>query len=379
MSSMRCDLAVVGSGIIGLAHAVAAVRRGLTVRIVDRNVLPRGASVRNFGMVWPIGQPRGDLRSLAIRSAELWGELSVEAGFRCAKTGSLHVAYHDDEWATLQEYCDRAGHAEGLELWSPGDCASRAPGTVGEGLLGGLFSPVERSVDPPVAVAAIQGWLRAHGCSIHAPEVAVEVGPGFVRTASGLRIEAEQVAVCSGADFETLAPELLGEEWTKCRLQMMSTVPHPGFELGPMRAAGLTLIHYRSFESCQSLARVRARVERDLGANVAHGVHVLVAQHADGSLVLGDSHEYGQEFDPYHRDDVDDLILGYLRTFFDLPERSIARRWTGVYPVRKGWTDGRFRFPIADRVEAVNGVGGMGMTLSFGLGERHVARWFGGA
>ena len=95
--------------------------------------------------------------------------------------------------------------------------------------------------------------------------------------------------------------------------------------------------------------------------------------------MLGDSHEYGQEFDPYHRDDVDDLILGYLRTFFDLPERSIATRWTGVYPVRKGWTHGRFTFPIADRVEAVNGVGGMGMTLSFGLGERHVARWFGGA
>jgi FAD dependent oxidoreductase TIGR03364 len=376
---MGCDLAIVGGGILGLAHAVAAVRRGLRVEIVDRHLVPRGASVRNFGMIWPIGQPRGELRETAVLSAELWSGLSSEADFRCARTGSLHLAYHDDEWATLREYSALADASEGLELWSAVECLERAPATVPGGLIGGLFSPHERSVDPPLAVQAVQGWLRSHGCVIHAPEVAVEVGTGFVRTASGRRLEADRVAVCSGADFETLAPDLFRAEWTKCRLQMMSTAPPPGFELGPMRAAGLTLIHYRSFESCPSLASVRQRVERDYADHVAHGVHVLVAQHSDGSLVLGDSHEYGHEFDPYHRDDVDALILGYLRSFFDVPEVPIARRWTGVYSVRKAWTDGRFTFPIADRVDAVNGVGGMGMTLSFGLGQRHIERWFGRA
>jgi FAD dependent oxidoreductase TIGR03364 len=376
---MHCDLAIVGGGILGLAHAVAAVRRGLHVEIVERHRQPCGASVRNFGMIWPIGQPHGPLRELALRSAALWSSLAGEASFRCSPVGSLHQAYHDDEWATLQEFVARSASDEQLDLWSPEDCAAHAPATVRTGLRGGLFSASERSVDPGAVVPAIQDWLMAHGCTIHAPEVAVEVGTGFVRTAANRCIETDRVAICSGADFETLAPELFGAEWTKCRLQMMATAPQPGFALGPMRAAGLTLLHYRSFQDCPSLSRVRARVEQDMPEHVAHGVHVLVAQHADGSLILGDSHEYGRDFDPFHRESVDALILSYLRTFVDVRTASIARRWTGVYAVRRGEPSDGFAFPLMDGVDVVNGVGGAGMTLSLGLGERHVERWFGGA
>ncbi len=376
---MGCDLAIVGGGILGLAHAVAATRRGLRVEIVERHRRPRGASVRNFGMVWPIGQPHGPLRELAVRSAELWGVLAEEASFRCSPVGSLHLAYHDDEWVTLREFDAQSPPGERQELWSPEECVEHAPATVRDGLRGGLFSSAERSVDPGAAVAAIQDWLSSQGCTTHAPDVAVEVGSGLVRTAAGRRIEADRVAICSGADFETLAPDLFAAQWTKCRLQMMATSPRPDFELGPMRAAGLTLLHYKSFQDCSSLARLRGRLERELPEHLAHGVHVLVAQHSDGSLILGDSHEYGRDFDPFHRESVDGLIQSYLRTFFDLANASIARRWTGVYAVRRGEPIQEFAFPLMDGVDVVNGVGGAGMTLSHGLGERHVARWFGGA
>ena len=43
------DVAIVGSGIVGLGHALAAVRRGLRVVVVDRSAEITGASVRNFG------------------------------------------------------------------------------------------------------------------------------------------------------------------------------------------------------------------------------------------------------------------------------------------------------------------------------------------
>jgi len=49
--SGRFDLAVVGAGIIGLATALAAVRRGLRVVVVDRDAQANGASVRNFGFI----------------------------------------------------------------------------------------------------------------------------------------------------------------------------------------------------------------------------------------------------------------------------------------------------------------------------------------
>jgi FAD dependent oxidoreductase TIGR03364 len=375
---MRSDLAIVGGGVIGAAHAVAAVRRGLSVAIVERSPRPLGASVRNFGMVWPIGQPRGPQRALALRSAALWSELAVEVGTRCDPVGSLHLAYADDEWRTLCEYAAMADPGEGLELWDAGDCTGRAPGTVEDGLRGGLFSCQERSVDPPQALESLHRWLRAAGVTILAPDLAVEVVPGRVRTAAGVRIEAERIAVCGGSDFETLFPGAFAGRFTKCRLQMMATGPQPsGFALGPMRAAGLTLLHYASFADCPSLAAVRARLDAELPEHRRLGIHVMAAQHSGGEVVIGDSHEYGLAFEPFLREAVDARILDYLGRFLRLPEPAIARRWDGVYAVRTE-PAADYELPLGDGIAAVNGVGGAGMTLSMGLGERQVARWFGG-
>jgi glycine/D-amino acid oxidase-like deaminating enzyme len=54
------DLAVVGAGIVGLAHALAAARLGKRV-VVDRDAQANGASVRNFGFVTVTGQARGEV------------------------------------------------------------------------------------------------------------------------------------------------------------------------------------------------------------------------------------------------------------------------------------------------------------------------------
>ncbi|HEY3736031.1 MAG TPA: FAD-dependent oxidoreductase, partial [Jatrophihabitans sp.] len=45
------DLVVVGAGIVGLGHAAAALRRGLSVVVLERDSRAVGASVRNFGHV----------------------------------------------------------------------------------------------------------------------------------------------------------------------------------------------------------------------------------------------------------------------------------------------------------------------------------------
>src|SRR5580700_8819210 len=93
----KVDVAVVGAGIVGLAHAYLAARSGRTVVVFERNPAALGASVRNFGMVWPIGQPAGRLHEMALRSREIWLEVLQQAKLPCLPTGSLHATYREDE------------------------------------------------------------------------------------------------------------------------------------------------------------------------------------------------------------------------------------------------------------------------------------------
>ena len=65
---------VVGAGILGMATARALAIKGYKVKVIERSQFSIGASIRNFGMLWPIGQPDGQLYDRAIRSREIWKE-----------------------------------------------------------------------------------------------------------------------------------------------------------------------------------------------------------------------------------------------------------------------------------------------------------------
>src|ERR1019366_9762964 len=78
-SAERFDLAIVGAGIVGLATALAGVRRGLRVIVIDRDAQANGASVRNFGFITVTGQERGPMWTRARRSREVWCEVAAAA------------------------------------------------------------------------------------------------------------------------------------------------------------------------------------------------------------------------------------------------------------------------------------------------------------
>ena len=80
---------VIGAGIVGLATARALSQKGFAVKVFERNEKAVGASIRNFGMIWPIGQPLGKLRHRALRSAEIWKQSSTEANIWFGESGSL--------------------------------------------------------------------------------------------------------------------------------------------------------------------------------------------------------------------------------------------------------------------------------------------------
>ncbi len=370
----RVDVAVVGGGIVGLAFAWEAARRGKSVVLFDRTAKPQGASVRNFGMVWPIGQIPGPDYQSALRSRARWLELRDRAGVWASECGSVHAVYNSDEDSVLREFAAQAP-ALGVhcEYCDAQETVRRFPAVNPVGLKGALVSPTELAVNPPEAVARIPHFLaEAHGVKLRLGVAVTAIDMPAVRTAGGESWRADRVFVCSGADFETLFPDVYEAAGIRrCKLQMMRTRPQPGgWRLGTHLAGGLTLTHYKSFADCPSLAAVKARVAAEMPEYVQYGIHVMASQNDRGEVIIGDSHLYDADITPFDEPRIDDLVLDYLRTLLVMPDWHVAARWHGVYAKHPTKTFVTAE-PQPGCVVAVS-PGGAGMTLSFGL----AAEWW---
>lgn len=371
MTEQRADVAVVGGGILGLAHALVAARQGRSVVLFERGAQASGASVRNFGMVWPIGQPAGPLHELALRSRVLWQELLDDARLPYRPTGSLHAVHEEDEEAVAREFAER-GPAQGYEVafLEPEAALARGPALRQKRLRGALWSAVEMTVDPRAILRALPEYLAERwGVTLRYGTAVQEVQLPRVR--AGREIwHVDRVVVCGGEDFETLYPETFAQSGlTRCKLQMLRTGSQPGgWQLGPSLAAGLTLRFYPAFQLCSTLQRLRERIAATMPEYDRWGIHVLVSQTTQGEVTIGDSHEYGLAVDIFDKPEVDRLILTYFDGFARLPSREIAQRWHGVYA--KHPEQAYFTAVPEPGVRIVTGTGGSGMTLSFGLAER---------
>src|SRR5262249_21270055 len=154
------DVVVVGAGIVGLAHAVAAVRRGLSVVVVERDEHPRGASIRNFGHCYPSAQA-GEALELAEEARAGWAALAPGAGSVIPRAGTLPVVRRPEELAVVREFVQT--EPRDAHVLEPEEVLARAPVSV-ERLLGALWTPRDCRVEPREAVPAIVDWLRTeHG------------------------------------------------------------------------------------------------------------------------------------------------------------------------------------------------------------------------
>ncbi|MDX2066739.1 MAG: TIGR03364 family FAD-dependent oxidoreductase [Fimbriimonadaceae bacterium] len=371
MNRERADAVVVGAGIIGLAHAYHLARAGKSVIVIERDVQAQAATVRNFGMIWPIGQPIGERRTVADRSRALWQAVARDAGLWHRECGSYHLAYAEDELTVLREFAERSeGRAR---MATAAEVAAHAPVVRSERLLGAMRSDTELCVDPRRTAHDLAAYLvRAHGVRFVFGSAALAIEPGRVATADSEYV-ACQVFACPGTEFSgPLAPLLQGYGIVKCQLNMLRARPDAGVApLDTHLCAGLTLIHYENFRICPSLPMVRARFAETMAPYVNHGIHLLVSEHGDGSWTIGDSHTYGEPLPPYAPTEFDDLILRYLDTFLPVDRMRVTERWIGVYgkhPERPWIID-----PVESGLTICTGLGGAGMTLSFGVAELSVA------
>lgn len=358
----RHDLIVVGAGVVGLAHALAAARRGKRVLVLDRDAQANGASIRNFGFVTVTGQERGRVWDLASRSAAIWGEIAGPAGIAIEQRGLLLVAQRPEAEAVIDAFL-ATEMGETCTRLDADQIASGWP--MVHGARAGLLSRQDLRVDSPRAIPALAQWLAAAHQVEFAYGVAVQaVETGRVHTAGGL-YEADAVVVCPGDDWASLFPlSFAAAGVTRCKLQMLRLAP-PGWRLQSPVMSDLSLVRYLGYAALPEAAALRVRLEAEQAAALAQGVHLIAVQCADGSLVVGDSHDYAATPDPFAEAATEDLILDSYRDVLGAPPKVLAR-WTGTYASAAGHS---FIDTPAPGVRLVVVTSGTGASTAFALAE----------
>ena len=364
------DVAIIGGGITGLSLAYTFAQEGQRVAVFEKDGYCKGASIRNFGMIWPIGQPLETL-DMALESASIWKKLSSEAGFWMRNNGSLHVAYHEDEWDVLKEFHEKYGKYYNTDLISGRMTGKTSAYVQQKNLIGALHSPNEINVDPRQAIPLITKYLQnVLDVTLYNNTYVIEVEGNRIHDDHNIW-KADRIIVCTGHRLRTLFPDTF-TSWPlmNCKLQMMQlSNEHTRFDLGPNLAAGLTLQHYKSFEECKSLTTMKRRLEKSLPEYLENGIHVMVSQNSQGDLIVGDSHHYDQAFDPFISADINQMILKYLRTFLSVRDYHISQLWYGIYTKSMDQNPYFFR-RHSQHCWILTGLGGAGMTLSFGLAKK---------
>jgi FAD dependent oxidoreductase TIGR03364 len=363
-------LIVVGGGVLGSMHAYLALRAGFDVLLIEREDAARGASIRNFGLIWVSGRRGGDELALALRARALWEEIAGDVpavGFRA--NGSLTIAQTDAEVTVLEQVAERDDAADrSFALLDAATARDVNPAIAGN-VLAALHCRLDAAVEPRrVPGALLTAMQKDARFRFVGGRHVVEIGDGWALDHHGETHRGDLVVACIGAAHRGLggwAPD--GSSLRRVRLQMLETEPAP-YEIATSIADGDSLRYYPVFDvpALSGLPAPSPLVEE-------HRIQLLLQQRLDGSLTIGDTHAYDEPFDVATLEQPYEHLLDRAESILGTPLPRIRRRWAGVYSQAAAETLFHFE-PLSRDAAVVTGAGGRGMTLSPAIAESVLAR-----
>lgn len=374
------DLIIIGGGVLGTFHAYHALKKGLKVALIEKNIQPMGATVRNFGQVVPSGMD-SKWQAYGRRSLEIYKSIQSEYDISARQNGTVYIASNEEELQLLEELysINKRNNYKSL-LLTKEECLRKYPGLRSNYVIAGLFFPDEITVEPRLMITRLHKYLI--------DKLGLEVmnnlnvlhceplqGRVEITTSMNKTLKASKVIICNGNDFKTLYPEVFETSNLEvCKLQMMQTKPLKNYQLSGSILTGWTIRRYESFSECPSFKEIKAK-EPETSFQKKWGVHILFKQATDGSVIIGDSHEYAdaKNADALGFDlnmELDEFMLNEAKKIIALPNFEIAKRWYGNYSQCKN-TD-IFTYDVDDNIHIITGIGGKGMTGSAGFSEENI-------
>jgi|LauGreDrversion4_2_1035121.scaffolds.fasta_scaffold37131_3 FAD dependent oxidoreductase TIGR03364 len=379
LKSKKYDLIIIGGGVIGTFCAYHALRKKKSVLLIEKDEVPFEASFRNFGQAVPSGQSLNKWFDYGRKSLQIYKDLQALTDISVVKNGSWYLASDDQEMGLLEELGQLFNERDYTNrIYTSADCLKINPHIKSDYVKGGMFLPDEASLNPLVMVHRVRAYLiREMGLHFMPNTAVIDVekkrGIAKLVTSKNETIWSDHIIVANGRDTQFLLPEHYKEDELKIsKLQMMRLAPQAKI-LKSNILTGLTIRRYESFHSCPSYSKITATAHQQ--KLQAAGIHILFKQADDGSIILGDSHEYA----PAHKQsqfgfeistEINELMLAEAKKILTLENWTVDSSWAGYY--LQSTTGDVFTKTIDNVIHIINGIGGKGMTTSPGFTAEYI-------
>jgi FAD dependent oxidoreductase TIGR03364 len=382
--SFHYNLIIAGAGALGSFHAYHACKKGLKVLLLEKDLYPQEATVRNFGQVVPSGMSRGKWQLYGRRSLEIYKSLQKKFDISVRQHGSVYIASDETELALINELRDiNRKDAYPSMLLKQADCMKKYPGLKENYCRGALFYPEEITVEPGKMIHQLIAYMQEQLSLTYQPNTLITFcdfvnGKCIAEDNTGKAYTSDKILICTGRDFRNLYPDIFYKSDIEVsKLQMMRTAPQENYLLNGSVLTGLSIRRYESFKECPSYASLK-------GGNIEErfkkwGVHILFKQATDGSIIIGDSHEYAnaKEQDTLGFEvnlEINHIIIEEAKRIFDLPNWNMTAYWNGYYAQSK--KQDLFKKQPAINIHIITAIGGKGMTAIAGLAEETIKELF---
>ena len=339
------DVAIAGAGIVGAACADACAAAGLSVVVIEPDVVGGGATAAGMGHIVVMDDSPAQI-ALTKYSRDLWMELAPDLPdeVEYVACGTMWVAADDEEMAEVlrkRDVYDRIGvRAQVLDERA----LAEAEPNLRAGLAGALLVPDDAVVYSPCAARFLLARAAKRGAEVKSG-AAAELRDDGVKLRDGSFTAAGVTVNATG----TWAPELCpGVEVRKRKGHLVITDRYPGYvrhqlvELGYLKSA-----HSISTDS----------------------VAFNVQPRRTGQLLIGSSRQYDADHAA-----VDGWMLSRMLRRAEeympgLSELSAIRTWTGFRAATPDKLPLIGPLPGTDRIYLATGHEGLGITTSLATGR----------